>query len=231
MSYGWHNPWPFQWGGGETEDEIVYEAMRRAVGRRGSASDDSGIDGLWRQVRAEAIATLNTFAERAVLQVFPGVATDHIPLYEEYLGIAPSATATQEDRRQEILARVTFDLLADEPDVRQQLQRIDSRIDTVQLPHAKTDIVMLGKAFEPQNATPDYGPTVSTGYPNYSTEFWVPVLFDLAGAAPSASQSLVVGRIKRLLNTLLPSWVSFAVMTSSPGFFLDVSALDFTAIT
>jgi len=108
--FGWHNPWPFEWGGGPTPDEAIYHAWRDALGSL-PAKDDTGIDGLWRQCRSSAIASVATFCERAVLQAFPHVATDHLPLWEDYLGVLPAGT--EEERRADVVEAYTRQPRAD----------------------------------------------------------------------------------------------------------------------
>lgn len=231
--YGWHNGFPFEYGGGETVDEEVYNALRSAVGKGGSAADDSGIDGLWRQCRAQTIATLMTFAERAALQAFPNLATDHIPVYEELLHITPAAGASDEERRRDITAAWTRQISADIPTLRTQLQLIDPRADILDLPHSRATTVVKGKGFEPQDGNPDYGGgRISSSYPNYASEYYLPILLDLAGAGPvpSAAVQIIIQRLKRLVRDVRPSWVDFAVMTGS-GFILDLSPLDATGMT
>ena len=227
---GWQNPVPFEVGGGETDDELVYEALRRAVGEGGAAENDSGIDGLWRQCKAIALASLGTFAERATLQAFPNLATDHIPVYEDLLGIIPGADATDVDRRAEITAAFTRKILSTLPDIRTQLRAIDARASVIEIPNSVSTIVVRGKAFEPQDGTPDYGPKRSTAFPNFALDFHTVVQLATSTVVPSAADLLVIRRIKRYLRDVLASWCSFAVVTST-GFLLDVSPLDLTGMT
>jgi len=226
-------PVPFEVGGGDTEDERVYQAMRRAVGDGGVAVTENGIDGLWRRCKAGAIASLNTFPERAALQAFPHLATDHIPVYEEELGITPAAAATDVARRADITAAYTRKIQATGPDLATQLSAIDPRTSLLDIPRATSGVVALGKAFQPQDGTPSYGGgRLSTSFPNFSTEFHVPVILNLgASPVPGPGDQLIIARIKRTLRDVLPAWVSSAVITGSPGFYLDVSPLDYTAMS
>jgi hypothetical protein len=230
MGYG--GGFPFEYGGGPTEDEIIYEAMKRAVGVGGYAPNEDGIDGLWRWARASAIASINTFAERAVLQFFPQTMTDHLPLAEDYLGIIPPEGATDEQRRAEVRAKLTEQFLSDGPDLLVALRQIDPRFVFDDPPHEQTATTYLGKAFEPQDGSPTYGPRRSTGWPNYSTDFWVIVRLPLDpdNPVPTAVDDVVLGRARRMLNVLLPSWVDFKIVTST-GWVADVSPADFTATT
>jgi hypothetical protein len=233
MGYGGLAGFPLEYGG-ETIDEEVYGVLRNAVGIGGSARDDQGIDGLWRQCKAQAIASLLTTGERAALQVFPQIATDHLPVYEEELGLVPGEGATDEERRADVVAAWTRRLRADVPSLRQQIQLVDARADVLDVPRASSVVVVMGKAFEPQDGTPDYGPRLSTAYPAYASEFLTPVTLAVAGGIPSAADLLVMARLKRVLRDVLSSWQDFSVSvspTGGVGFFLDLSQLDLTAMT
>jgi hypothetical protein len=231
-AWGSFNPWPFEFGGGPTDEESIYNALRSAVGEGGSAKKDDGIDGLWRACCAGGLAALGSFAERAATQAFPNLATDHIPVYEELYGITPPEGATDEDRRQVIAARYVDRLLADEPDLAVALADIDVRATLVAIPPAISTTVQLGKAFEPQDGFPTYGGArLSTGYPNFSSDFYVPVLLTIATTLPTPVDLTSINALKRHLREALPAWVDFDVLTSTGPFILDVSPLDLTAMS
>ncbi len=228
--FGWHNGWPFEWGGDDTDDELVYNALRNAVGTGGAAADDSGLDGLWRQCKAQALATLNSMAERAALQVLPSVATDHLPVYEDILRIVPGEDETELARRAAVVADWTRQLKADGPSLAQQIALIDPRASLEPVPHELATTTVLGKAFEPQDGTPTYGPRRSTSYPNFATEFLHTVVLAVDGGLANASDLVVIGQLKRLMREVLPTWEDFQVVTGV-GFILDLSPLDVTAMT
>lgn len=228
---GWHNPIPFQIGGGPTEDELVYEALKRAVGEGGYAKDETGIDGLDRAIEAGMLSTINQASERAALQAFPSTATDHLSLHEDYLGIVASEEDTDVARRQAVADQLTLVADASEPSLAVQLARIDARASLLSVPHNLTAVVVLGKAFEPQDSTPTYGPMRGTGYPNYSSEFYVPVLLNLGYVTPTPADLLAIQRIKRLMREALPSWVHFSVITTPGPFILGVSLVGITPVT
>lgn len=213
--FGWHNPWPLEWGGGPTEDEKTYEAMRSAVGNL-AAVDDTGIDGLWRQCRAGAYASASTFVERAVLQAFPQVATDSLPLWEDFLRIIPTSDQTDEDRRQAVVTAYTSRSLADGADVAARLKAIDGRISVLSIPFSQATTVMMGGSFE-------------AAAPNYSSEFLIPVQIAITGSPTQADrESMTTGA--KYLDETLPAWVDYYVVTGV-GFTLDLSLLDTTALT
>jgi hypothetical protein len=234
--YGWQNPWPLEWGGGETFVERSYEALKRAVGDGGYAKNEDGIDGLWRAVRAEALASFTSLAETAVLQAFPDIATDHIPLYEEYFRLTPLSGATEEQRREAIVAAYTRRIESDHPRLLQSLQQLDPRftIETVARDHSI--VVELGKAFQPASGGPFFwGSRTATMFPNYASEFILPVVLDLSTTpSPGVAEQLTMHGAKRLLNEVLASWMGYSVSTgggSTGGFILDLSPLDATGLT
>jgi len=218
--FGWHNPWPLEWGGGPTEDEKTYEAMRSAVGNL-AARDDTGIDGLWRQCRAGIYASAGTFVERAVLQAFPQTATDSLPLWESFLHIVPTSDQTDEDRRAAIIETYTSRILADGPDVAAHLKAIDPRFLVLQIPSEKSTVTVLGTPFLA-------GAPFPAAAPNYSSHFLLPVQFSITGA-PTQDDRQKMQHARRFLADTLPAWVDFYLITSV-GFVLDQSLLDVTAL-
>lgn len=233
--FGWHNPWPFEWGGGPTRVERTYEAMKRAVGEGGYAKNEDGIEGLWRAVRADAIAAINSSAERAITQAFPNLATDHIPVYEEQFRITPASGETDEQRRQAITEAYTRRVESDHPTLLLALQRIDPRFTVPDVPRETSVVVELGKAFQPLSGTPAFGGgRRSTAFPNYASEYIVPVVLDLSATpTPTAAEQLVLLKAKRYLNEVLSSWMHYAVGVGGVGvgFILDDSTLDATGLT
>lgn len=232
--FGWHNPWPLEWGGGETLDERTYEALKRAVGEGGYAKNEDGIEGLWRACRTEAIACFHSMAERAILQAFPNLATDHIPVYEELFRITPRGGASDEERRIPITEAYTRKIAADHPSLVIALQKLDPRFLLPDIPRATSIVVELGKAFEPASGGPYFGGgRQSTLFPNYASEYIIPVVLDLSATpAPSAAELLVVKNAKRFLNEVLPSWVTYEFsFAGAAGFILDDSQLDAAGLT
>ena len=230
---GYGGPWPLDFGGGPTEEEKAYQALRKAVGEGGSAIREDGIDALWRRCKAMGLAAASTPVERAALQAFPQIATDHLPVYEDVFGIVPPEDATDQDRRIAIVAAYTAKAAENELDLAVGLTAIDTRLAPVAIPRALAWYVQFGKAFEPQDGAPSYGPVFkSTPCPNTSSDFYVPVQLTLAaGPMPTPVDVASIAKAKTFLRAALPSWVDFAVVTNLGPFILDVSPLDLTCMS
>ena len=229
-SYGWHNPWPFEWGGGPTQVERVYTAMRGAVGRGGSAPNDDGtLEGLWRQMRARAIASVGTFGERAAMQNFPSKATDALPYYEQLLLLTPGPDDTIEDRNVEASDGYTRQIRSATPDVETLLEGIDSRFSILE--PTVTGVTQRGRSFEDLAATEPFGGgRKSTDFPNYSDDFVLFVFFDIgSGVLPSPAEQRIIGRAETQLREVLPAWVVHQV-TTDDEFILDRSLLDLSGL-
>src|SRR5277367_5638913 len=113
---GWVAGLPLEVGGGTSRAEAIYRGLRSTVGKGGSGPPDS-IEDVWRQSKAQAIASVVIMVERAAVQVFPNLATDRIPAYERLLRFGAPAGATDEERRRAVAAAWTTENLADTPDV------------------------------------------------------------------------------------------------------------------
>jgi hypothetical protein len=88
---------------------------------------------------------------------------------------------------------------------------------------------MAGRVLAPLSAaleTPAWGLAADeSAYPQYSTDLVVYVLFAPGYAGvPTLSDQRLIAQAKKLLLTLLPSWVSFEVITQL-GFYCDTSPL------
>jgi len=226
------NPFPFQVGGGQSESDAIYRALRSAVGKGGSAEDDVGtIDGVWRRARARGISQVSRTGERAALQAFPDIAIDLLPYYEDLFGLTPDPDETIESRQQAASAAYTERVRASGPDLDADLLAIDSRLSVVALAFEESETTQHGRAFEDlASSEPFNGGRKSTLFPNFSTEFVVTVLFDIGdGVAPTIAERLTLETVKRHLSKTLPAWVTFQIVTSI-GFTLDVDLLDLTAL-
>ncbi len=228
--FGWHNPWPFEWGGGPTLVEKHYLVMKRAVGVGGSSDDEESIEDIWRQRKAIAMAAYDSFAERALLQFFPDKAQDAIPYYEDLLGLLAAPGESDEARRRENTAAFTADALADTDRIVTGLQRIDTRFGILEQPHSSAGTTFAGRPFEPFDGSPDFDPGASsnksTNFPNFSDDFVMTILVQ-GPATPGPSELELILEATRLLNTILSAWVTFRIITST-GFILDQSPLDIT---
>jgi hypothetical protein len=233
MSVGSLNPCPVRVGGGPTPSAKAYAFLRNAVGEGGSAEDDSGIDGLWRRSRAKGLAAAGSSKRRASLQCWPHLATDAVPYYERVLQLTPAPGASLTARREAIVAEWTAQLDAAIPQVRTQLQALDARVSLLEVPQTRTRYTQFGRAFGPLDASLE-GPFGGAGHgvaPNYATDFVVIVHFATGYIGPyTVSDGRIREQIVALLLKLLPSWVSFRVV-SSTGFILDLSPLDATGFS
>lgn len=230
--FGWQNGFPFEFGGGSSHTETIYAAMRSSVGVGGAALDDDGtIDGLWRQARAVGLAAAATTGERAILQAFPGRATDLLEYYEQLLGAVPEPGDSELERQAVVEQLWTERVRASLPDIAADLLAIDPKFSLASFDHAETTDTLHGRAFEDLAATlPFGGGRRSTRFPNYSTEFVVTALFDIgSGVAPSIPEQKLIERAKAHLNKVLPAPHAFQVLTGI-GFILDVDLLDLTGL-
>lgn len=229
--FGWHNPFPLEFGGGATHVETIYAALRSAVGIGGSAEDDETIEGIWRQARASGLAAAATTGERAVVNAFPGHATDLLEYYETLLGATPDLADSEIERQLVVETLWTERVRAAVPDIAADLAAIDARFSIVSVSHAEADETILGRMFEDLAGTlPFGGGRHSTLFGNYSTEFIVFVLFDIgSGNTPSTSEQHLIDLAAAHLNKTLPAHVDFQI-TSGFGFELDLDLLDLTGL-
>jgi hypothetical protein len=230
--FGWHNPFPFEFGGGATLVESTYRALRASVGLGGSAEDDENtIDGVWRQARASGLAAAFATGERAVVNFFPGRATDLLAYYEELLLIVPENEDDEPGRRREAERRWTYEVDASTPSVSADLERIDERFSVLEIDKAQVVETVFGRAFEDFAGTlPFGGGRKSSQFANFSTDFVLFVLFDLgSGALAGPTEAALLREASDLLNLTLPTWVNFQQSTAD-GFILDESLLDVTGL-
>jgi hypothetical protein len=210
------NPLPADIGGGPTDTETMYLELRKAVGENAPGPPD-GLEDLWRQCKASALAASGVSVERAILQRNPGLATDLLPAYERQLGLAPAATDVE--RRAAALEAWTLALSAEVPSLQAELTRIDPALAVQVVDYDQATVVQFGKQFGPRIGGPAYGNVSSSPFPNYSTDFVLLVLYTLA-----PTQTTIPGPVRaavaRFLNTALSSWVDWAITTGTP-FYLD----------
>jgi hypothetical protein len=229
---GWHNPWPFEFGGGETPVERIYAALRSAVGKGGAAdADETTIDGLWRQARARGIASVATAGERATLQAFPDRATDLLPYYESLFLLTNNPAQSEEERRSAAAVRYVQQIASTIPDVAVALRLIDPRFEVVSPSSDVSDTTLFGRAFEDYAGTEPFGGgRKSTRFPNYSSDFVLFVMLDLGGGVlPTIAEQRSMAAAAQLLSEVLPAFNSFQIVTHH-GFTLDVDYLDLTAL-
>lgn len=232
MPLGCGNSLPLQVGGSPTRFEKAYTALQRMVGKNGYSTDDNEIEALWRQAKADAMACLETFDERAALQASPLSATDHIPLYENEQKIVGSDRQPDEDRRQAIATsmRTTPESWTD--GLLSTLRAIEPNVEILMLPWENLTTTQAGRWYAPFEPTPndDFGGgRLGTQWPSFSDAYRVIVHMPLSnGAAPNVEQRRKVSQIQTTLYDVVPGWHDFRVI-HSVGFILDESCLDITA--
>lgn len=223
-----------QVGGSPTRFEKAYSALQRMVGRNGYATDDDEIEALWRMAKADAMAALETFDERAALQASPALASDHIPLYEETLGLATDPLLSDQERRDIIVPDYTGVPEAWTVGLNEALQRFDPLAAVQTRLWRNSGACQIGRWYEPfsptaENTYDQNGNRVATSWPNVSDMHTVIVLYDLGnGVEPTRDQLRKAEQMRGHLNEVCPGWVDFHLVHSI-GFILDQSLLDATA--
>jgi hypothetical protein len=224
--WGRQNPWPIQWGGGESSFEQLWQALRKALGTRGPGPI-GGIEDAWRESKVVGLLTATTAMERAATQALPDRATDHLEVYENLLGLPPEGPAQQ--RRSAAASAWTSKIDATIPALRSALQAIDAGLDIVTVIQGSAAIWQMGRSYA--DRTSGVGGTRNTQFPNFSQHFIVHVIWlGLPMGLPDPAKRL---RVEALLNTALPSWVDWTIFNGA-GFFLDgfnSSYLDLTAFS
>jgi hypothetical protein len=221
---GWQNGLPFQIGGGESDTETVYRALRQSVGGRegGGAGPEGGIEDAWRMAKAEAIAAAGAVEERAALQAFPQHATDFLDVWESTLGVPPAGSTA--DRQAACAAALTAQVSAIVPHLRTEIQRVAPNADVDALPDADAVASWFGKVLGARTGAPPVGYGQTAGvtaatWANFSDHFVLRVRFVLpAGVVAPPTEELA--QLAALLNATLPAWVDWSVYTSV-GFFFD----------
>ncbi|MEA3225145.1 MAG: hypothetical protein U9Q07_04280 [Planctomycetota bacterium] len=228
---GGGNPIPTAIGGGSSDYEDAYNALKSVVGEP-NAGDDTSIDGAWRWARACGMVAADCI-RRAMAQIFPDRATSFIPVFEEILLLTTgTAELTDEERRQLILERWTTTISGTGPAIEDQLQVIDPLFTVIATDKDTSKTTESGRGFEdwnpadPAASGPAFGGgRSSTLYHNYSWDFVVLVQYVLASGVMSAEQQRRMEQAKDALYYALPSHVTWQVFTSV-GFILDESLLD-----
>jgi hypothetical protein len=204
------------------------------VGRNGFSTDDSEIESLWRQAKADALAALETCDERAALQAFPQRATDFIPVYEEILGIESDPTIPDQQRRDTIVPDYTGVPEAWTSALLVALQRIDPTVTIYNRAWVNAGACMIGRAYAPLDPGDpaiydDAGVRLNTVWPNPSDAHTLIISYPLDnGAPPNREQQRLVRQMLSHAKEVCPAWVEFHVVYAV-GFSLDLSRLDATA--
>ncbi len=227
---GEQNPLPFKVGGGPSVSEQACDALKQAVGEGGSAAEGT-IEADWRRARGRGLRACMA-VERSIMQAFPDVVSDFIPVYEEILGITANVGLSDEQRRAQIVDRWVRAIDATAPKLEEQLQAIDPLLEIIFPDRDTLRTTIPGRAFEdylpgnPAACGPAFGGGHKvTSYPNYSQDFVCIVRYHVPSGQLTAENKRTIERVNALLNEALPAWVDFWVITSI-GFILDESLLD-----
>ncbi len=227
-------------GGGPSPQDEVYDAMFQNVGDGIQAPDGTLVE-KWRKARARGIAVF-TEDDRAAAQAFPDISTDYLPVWEDILNIPPTPGASVSQRQATVLAAYTRTIDATFPKLTESLQSIDALMSILLIPHDLVRTTVPGRTFQdwdpsdptasgpPFNlaATSGAGSTAS-GFPNFSDEFILTVLFDVGAGILSVSNQRKFAEAQDTLNESLPAWVDFRLFTEC-GFILDQDILDVTLL-
>lgn len=240
MSLGWTNPLPMALGGGPTDIEQIWRSLREMVGGEHGPGPEGGVEDLFRQQKATAIAGAERAIERAFLQLYPGLATDALPLWEDLL--LASGTDTEATLRALLVLAwqapdglTTPHLIAELTAISAQLTIALEDVDT-------THVTIPGKYQAPADNVPSYGLAwpadhISAVLPNYATRDIVRVTYTLA-SGETGIPSAVTASVDDLFRRRLPAWQTWTLVQldedDGAGFFLDGGAngnsvLDVTA--
>lgn len=236
MGIGGNNPLPFQVGGSPTRLEAMHKTYRQMMGVNGYNADDSSIESEWRRCKSLGLVALESFDERAMLQYFPQTATDHLPLWEEMLGLETDLSLSDEERRQLIIPEYIGVPESFWTALNSQLAEIDERISVTLRTWEQSSTTQTGRLFEedPPDLDHQYDPLgtrTTTEFPHWSTVYCADVLFDIGGGvSPSRDVLNKTSQIESLLNKILPSWVTFKIAYARNGFHVGVSRLGYTAL-
>lgn len=227
--FGW-NAFPREFGGGKSLEQKAYETLRDSEGIGGwDPDEENSIDSLIRYSQALGHAAAESFIEAAARQVYPHLATDHIPVLEDILGIVQQDGDDEELRRRRVATEWVRVVSGVVQDIRAELQEIDERFDTLDVDWENEISTEIGKPFERldgADAFDSIGGRMSTGLPNYSSEFVLRVIFDLgSGVMPNEEELAKIEQAKFVIRRAIPSWMTFSLGTEL-GFILDTSRLD-----
>lgn len=223
---------PFFLGGGPDENDKAYRTLRSAVGVGGSATEDGGIDGLWRRAKAKGLAAGDSAIRRAILNFFPQSSTDTIPYYERILGIYPGPGSTLTDRRNTVFALWPAKTSARYADVQTALRRIDSRFTVLRVPDTQRTTARTGRCLAPHagSSEPAYGTRHSSALARSSNRTTYRVRLDVGSQRKlTVTERNSVRQAKARLRVMLPSWCSFTITTTT-GFVLGTSPLTTTGL-
>lgn len=222
---------PLHVGGAPAAEQRVHTVLRAALGVGGATVPDATetIDWLWRQARSVGIAAGSTTARRVLSEGSPRTATTLLPYYERVLGLVPPLGASEQQRREEVVALWPAKASARPADIEAELQLIDSRFSLLSFDDS-LEVTTMGGRWLPSlddQESPDFGAAASE-WPAYTTRYLMRVLFAVGydGSLIPADARRAT-QAKSLLRRRLPSWWDFAIVTSI-GLDADLSDFDLT---
>ena len=223
---------PLALGGGKPRALRAFEQIRRALG---NATAAGGIDELIRRAEAKGLAASTTHRRRAVRQAFPRLSRDALGYYERAMYRTPRPGEPAATRAATVSALGNTRPDATIARIEESLSRLDQRFSVAAPTWSSETTTVAGRTFAPlyPGLEPTFGPPWhrSSPAPNYATTFRVRVLFAVGYAGQLLPEDArLLERAKTELRRLVPSWVTFSVLTSAGGFILDESLLDITGM-
>lgn len=229
-TFGWDLPLEF--GGAPSSGEKIYNTFRSMLGTGGVAISEDGIDGLELRAEAQALAACAAFDERAAFQCYPNLAIDTIEVFEEILGIVPGASATEQDRRDEISEEWIARNSSEIPTLQVLLQKIDPRLKVLDGDWTNSKVTITGMPFYPYLHEGWMNPPPYSQLPAYSSrsEFFVLLDIGIPGFVPGLPELAIIERVKRLLKIVLPA-EDLPYITTEVGLIAGVSPVGFAGVT
>lgn len=225
--WGRQNPWPLQWGGGKSEFERLWEALRGALGE-GGPGPVGGIEDAWRESVVAGIVGVTTMPERAMLQALPLWATDHLPVYERLLGL--SGAGSDQQRREAAWRAWISATSAVNEKLLGELRQVDENISIVNTDDDEVAAWTFGVAFEDGYNDWFADPLKGTNWPAYSERCILRVLWE--GCEDGIPPADELAEVEKILQKALPAWWDYTIVTGQT-FYLDGyndSRLDVTAL-
>jgi hypothetical protein len=221
VSWGLWGSWPFEWGGGPTEEESVYDALASALGGRegGVVTDQDTVEDLIRQAEAIVITAATSVVESAVMQAFP----EHASYLLRAQAEAARVEATDDEAtRAALIEKLHAQADADMPSLEGGLAAISDRLSVVYVTTATSRVAMQGRAFAPEVVPGLWSPSGTprdSAWPMYSDNDVIFIRYELA-----VGEALIPRHIReavsRLLTPVLPGWVDFELGVTGP-FYCD----------
>lgn len=227
---------PVMFGGGPDEPQKAYNLLLAAEGIGGSASNQDGIDGLWRRSRAVGLSAATSANRRAINNAWPFLATDLLPYYERVLGVEPAPGQSETDRRNVVAPLWPAKASAIVRDMAAELRRIDPRFVILSVDPSQSVVDYGGRSFGTVGEFWMKGIGQDGAFTNvansavayFSTHYVLRVRLPVT--TPSQAELTSIRTARRRLRSMLPSWCDFTI-TCSTGFLCDTSHLDVTGLS